>query len=85
MSFVLARVKDQNARKVLDHETRLKRQKRQLDSLEKENFHDDPHAHLSSAMFSKAKIPSFEDSMEGKNNPYHIRCANIFAKPKIMC
>ena len=60
-----ARVKDQNARRVLDLETRLKRQKRQLDSLEKDNFHDDPHAHLNNSLFAKAKIPAFEDSMEG--------------------
>ena len=59
-------MKDREARRVIDVETRKKRQKRQLDSLEKDNFHDDPHAHLNNALFAKAKIPAFEDSMEGK-------------------
>ncbi len=68
--FFPARVRDQNARRVLDHETRRKRQKRQLESLEKDNFQDDPHANLSNALFSKAKIPAFEDSMEGSFNSY---------------
>ena len=60
-----ARVKDLNSRRVLDEETRKKRHKRQLESLEKDNFHDDPHAQLNNALFAKAKIPAFDDSIEG--------------------
>lgn len=64
---ITARVKDLNAKRVLDEETRKKRQKRQLDSLEKDNFQDDPHAQLNNALFAKAKIPAFEDSIEGRD------------------
>ena len=48
----------------MDAETRKKRQKRQLDSLEKDNFHDDPHTQLN-IYLSKTKMPAFEDSIEG--------------------
>ena len=43
----------------------MKRHKRQLESLEKDNFHDDPHAQLNNALFAKAKVPAFDDSIEG--------------------
>ncbi|TKR80467.1 hypothetical protein L596_014537 [Steinernema carpocapsae] len=43
--------------KVLDQEQRAKRLKKQLDNLDRDNFHEDPHAHL---QWHK-KIPKFDD------------------------
>ena len=58
------RIKDLSSRKILDSATRMRRQKRQLEALEKDNFQDDPHAHLSSVP-AKLKVPAFNDTMEG--------------------
>ncbi|XP_070537937.1 zinc finger HIT domain-containing protein 1-like [Ptychodera flava] len=55
------RLKDVNQRRVLDKATRLRRQKRQLDALEKDNFQEDPHANLP---FANKKLPQF-DANEG--------------------
>ena len=60
------RIKDISSRKVLDHATRKRRQKRQLDALEKDNFQEDPHAHLN-VVPAKMKVPAFNDTMEGDN------------------
>lgn len=54
-------------RRVLDNATRLRRQQRQLDKLENDNFHDDPHAawkHLA----AKTKLPAFSDGSESRLN-----------------
>ena len=51
--------------RVLDTATRARRQKRQLEALEKDNFQEDPHAafaHLVKAV----KLPSFHDGTECK-------------------
>jgi len=72
-----ARVKDLNSRRILDAETRRKRQKRQLESLEKDNFHDDPHAQLNNSLFAKAKIPAFDDNIEVKKKK-KARVGDIF-------
>lgn len=48
---------------MLDAATRSRRQKRQLDALEKDNFQEDPHAafaHLAKTV----KLPSFNDGTE---------------------
>ena len=50
-------------RRILDEATRRRRQQRQLEALEKDNFQDDPHAayaHLT----AKAKLPAFADGSE---------------------
>ena len=47
---------------MLDEYARKRRQRRQLDSLEMDNFGDDPHANVAKAK----KLPSFIDSSEGK-------------------
>jgi len=54
------RIKDSNARRVLDEAARKRRQKKALDALELDNFHDDPHANL--VMHKKA--PKFEESLD---------------------
>lgn len=56
------RVKDANLRRVLDSAARMRRQKKAVDGLEHDNFHDDPHANL--VMHKKA--PKFEETLEAK-------------------
>ena len=51
--------------RVLDKATRLRRLQRQLEKLENDNFHDDPHAawqHLA----AKTKLPAFSDGSESR-------------------
>uniref|UniRef100_L7M6M0 HIT-type domain-containing protein n=1 Tax=Rhipicephalus pulchellus TaxID=72859 RepID=L7M6M0_RHIPC len=49
-------------RRVLDPAARMRRQKKAVDGLEHDNFHDDPHANL--VMHKKA--PKFEETFEAK-------------------
>ncbi|KAH6929382.1 hypothetical protein HPB50_026864 [Hyalomma asiaticum] len=49
-------------RRVLDPAARIRRQKKAVDGLEHDNFHDDPHANL--VMHKKA--PKFEETFEAK-------------------
>lgn len=60
----LGRIRDISSRKILDSATRKRRQKRQLEALEKDNFQDDPHSHLT-VVPAKMKVPAFNDTMEG--------------------
>ena len=73
----LGRIRDISSRKILDNATRKRRQKRQLDALEKDNFQDDPHSHLT-VVPAKMKVPAFNDTMEGN---YHksMQCINFVA------
>lgn len=50
-------------KRVLDEATRRRRQQRQLEALEKDNFQDDPHAAFAH-LVAKAKLPAFADSSE---------------------
>ncbi|RWS01629.1 transmembrane protein-like protein [Dinothrombium tinctorium] len=50
--------------RVLDEAARNRRMRQQLEQLERDNFHDDPHANL--VMHKKA--PKFEDSAQIKTN-----------------
>merc|ERR1711875_106360 len=52
-----ARVKDQ--RRVMDEATRRRRARKALESLEQDNFHDDPHADL---VMSKKALNLFQES-----------------------
>ncbi|KAL5476246.1 hypothetical protein EMCRGX_G026168, partial [Ephydatia muelleri] len=52
-------------RRVLDEATRKRRQQRQLEALERDNFHDDPHAAFAH-LAVKSKLPSFTDGTESK-------------------
>ena len=60
--FLKGRIKD--VRRILDAATRRRRQQRQLDALEKDNTHEDPHGHIN-VLQAKSKIPAFNDTMEG--------------------
>jgi len=59
------RIKDIGKKAVVDVKTREKRQRRQLEALENDNFHTDPHEQLN-AYVAKAKLPSFNDSNESR-------------------
>ena len=50
-------------RRILDEATRKRRQQRQLEALERDNFHDDPHAAFAH-LAVKSKLPSFADGTE---------------------
>ena len=52
-------------KRVLDDATRKRRQQRQLEALEKDNFHDDPHA-IYAHLTVKAKLPTFADGSESE-------------------
>lgn len=56
------RIKDTNQKRVLDEASRKRRARKALESLEQDNFHDDPHADL---VMSK-KIPKFQDNLESR-------------------
>lgn len=74
------RVKDVNMRRVLDTAARTRRQRKALDGLEHDNFHDDPHANL--VMHKKA--PKFEETLEAKRKrrakgePFKVRFKKQF-------
>jgi len=62
---VKTRQNDPSKKRILDEATRTRRIQRQLEKLEKDNFHDDPHAawqHLA----NKTKLPTFSDGSESK-------------------
>ena len=60
-------------RKVIDDATRKRRRKKQLEVLESDNFHDDPHNSLAQ-LSSKAKLPTFAETSDGKGgvNAYPV-------------
>lgn len=57
------RIKEIGKKHVVDVKTREKRHRRQLDALENDNFHNDPHEQLN-LYVAKAKLPSFNDNNE---------------------
>lgn len=57
---------------MLDEATRKRRQERQLNSLEKDNFHDDPHAAFAH-LLAKTKLPAFSDGSEST----HAHCVIV--------
>jgi len=71
------RIKDINRRQVVDAETRRKRQKRQLASLDRDNFQDDPH-HAMNLYVAKAKLPSFTDNVDGSKKKRKVKLGDIF-------
>ncbi|XP_022903473.1 zinc finger HIT domain-containing protein 1 [Onthophagus taurus] len=56
------RYKEGEKRRIVDETSRKRRHKKFLESLEMDNFHDDPHADL---VMSK-KLPKFEDNLESR-------------------
>lgn len=57
-----ARVKEQ--RRVMDEASRQRRARKKLESLEQDNFHDDPHADL---VMSKKALSLFQDAEPGSS------------------
>ncbi|XP_065183138.1 zinc finger HIT domain-containing protein 1-like [Sycon ciliatum] len=68
-----ARVKDNEVRRVLDDATRSRRQRRQLESLERDNFHEDPHS-----QFVQKKLPSFSDGETPSKSKKRQRASSQF-------
>jgi hypothetical protein len=58
-----ARIKEQQARRVLDSAARQRRARKALESLEQDNSHEDPHADL---VMSKKALSLFQ-VLKGKN------------------
>jgi len=52
-------------KRVLDDATRKRRQQRQLEALEKDNFQEDPHA-VYAHLTTKTKLPTFADGSESE-------------------
>ncbi|XP_012258732.1 zinc finger HIT domain-containing protein 1 [Athalia rosae] len=57
------RIKDANQKRILDDVVRKRRQRKALEALEQDNFHDDPHADL---VMSK-KVPKFQEALESRS------------------
>ncbi|KAJ8923244.1 hypothetical protein NQ315_001800 [Exocentrus adspersus] len=57
------RLKEGDKRRVVDETSRKRRQRKVMELLESDNYHDDPHADL---VMSK-KIPRFDDSLEQRS------------------
>lgn len=58
------RIRDTDKRRIIDDITRKRRAKKALESLEQDNYHDDPHADL---VMSK-KVPKFDNDADGSRN-----------------
>ncbi|KAF7406287.1 hypothetical protein HZH68_005656 [Vespula germanica] len=56
------RIKDAYQKRILDDAARRRRQKKALEALEQDNFHDDPHADL---VMSK-KVPKFQETLDNR-------------------
>jgi len=72
------RIKDSDKKRVLDEATRKRRARKALENLERDNFHDDPHADL---VMSK-KIPKFQDHLIDPRNRKLKRKTIDSVKPK---
>lgn len=57
------RIKDADKKRILDDLSRKRRARKALEALERDNFHDDPHADL---VMSK-KVPKFQDNLDPSN------------------
>lgn len=68
------RVKETDKRRVLDEASRKRRQRKALEALEADNFHDDPHADL---VMSK-KVPKFQDQLESRGRKKKAKSAEYF-------
>jgi len=74
--FGSARVKEQQARRVLDSAARQRRARKALENLEQDNSHDDPHADL---VMSKKALNLFqEDSPEKQRPKRKVRTAEYY-------
>ncbi|XP_030754266.1 zinc finger HIT domain-containing protein 1 [Sitophilus oryzae] len=58
------RIKENDKRRIIDESQRKRRQRKVMEMLESDNYHDDPHADL---VMSK-KVPKFEDNLEQRSS-----------------
>ncbi|CAH1125090.1 unnamed protein product [Ceutorhynchus assimilis] len=58
------RIKDNEKRRVIDDSQRKRRQRKFMELLESDNYHEDPHADL---VMSK-KVPKFDNSLEQRTS-----------------
>jgi len=70
-----SRVKEQ--RRVMDEASRQRRARKKLESLEQDNFHDDPHADL---VMSKKALSLFQDGGGGGSSSKSREKTKHFAK-----
>lgn len=68
------RVKEADKKRVLDDASRKRRQRKALEALEQDNFHDDPHADL---VMSK-KVPKFQDNAEFRIRKKKLKSAEYY-------
>ncbi|XP_044738119.1 zinc finger HIT domain-containing protein 1 [Chrysoperla carnea] len=68
------RIKDADKKRVLDEAARRRRQRKALEALEQDNFHDDPHADL---VMSK-KAPKFQDNTESRIRRKKLKSAEYY-------
>ncbi|KXJ15060.1 Zinc finger HIT domain-containing protein 1 [Exaiptasia diaphana] len=68
-------------KRILDSATRRRRQQRQLEALEKDNTHEDPHGHIN-VLQAKARIPAFNDTMEEKKKKKKTKTGEHFKQVK---
>lgn len=70
-----ARIKDQQARRVLDSAARQRRARKALESLEQDNSHEDPHADL---VMSKKALSLFQDESPEKRPKRKARTTEYY-------
>jgi zinc finger HIT domain-containing protein 1 len=70
-----ARIKEQQARRVLDSAARQRRARKALESLEQDNSHEDPHADL---VMSKKALSLFQDESPEKRPKRKARTTEYY-------
>lgn len=72
-----SRLKEHDKRRIIDESQRKRRQRKVMEMLESDNYHEDPHADL---VMSK-KVPKFEDNLEHRSSraKRKERSGNIFS------
>lgn len=70
-----SRIKEQNARRVLDTAARERRARKALESLEQDNSHEDPHADL---VMSKKALSLFQDESPDKRPKRKARTTEYY-------
>jgi len=70
-----ARIKDQQARRVLDSAARQRRARKALESLEQDNNHEDPHADL---VMSKKALSLFQEDSPEKRPKRKVRTMEYY-------
>ncbi|CAI5451048.1 unnamed protein product [Caenorhabditis angaria] len=72
-----SRISSLEVNKTLDETVRQQRKNKQLDGLEQDNAHDDPHAHI---VWNKA-APKFDDELAGASAPKKKKTGENSEKP----